>query len=85
MRIKIKAKSTLNITFARKEVYKLTPGFYIYLPEQEPVRHGSKNMYKCYICNHHTHIQHKFNENGYFMATREVLARVFSCPDVVIF
>lgn len=85
MRIKIKAKSTLNITFARKEVYKLTPGFYIYLPEQQAVRHGSKNMYKCYINNYLTGAVHKFNENGYFMATREVLARVFAHPDVVIF
>lgn len=85
MKIKVRNHTKLNITFEGKEQLTLKPGAYLQINSNERAIHKGKFCYKCEVWNYHSDAVHKFNESGYFLASREVLARILASKDVVIF
>lgn len=83
--MRLRSKTSLTITFEGKEKLKLKPGFYLIVNSNGTTTHKGRPCYKCEVWNWHSDTVHQFNETGYFLASREVLARILAVKDVVIF
>ena len=87
MRVKVRNRHKLNITFEGGEQLALKPGFYLRIEHYsfQVMTYKGRTCYKCYVHNFHSDVRHKLNESGYFLASRQVLARIFSSKEIEIF